>query len=203
MHAERDGEADVHPPADRHDLGGVEARVGPHRELARGARSPHAPDRLAQEVGGTPGRVGPSLAQARHQDVAGAGGHREQGVIPADVGVPVVDGTFLLEAVRLADRRVEVDRERRIAGTGTGSPGPRQELPGDAVELADVAPAEVPQEGAPVDAALTVNPRTLSVPPARSAAASSMQSPPASAEATRVRSLSRPPARPGAWPRSR
>ena len=48
-----------------------------------------------------------------------------------------------------------------------------------------------------VDGALTVQPSTLAVPPARKAAASSMQSPPASAEATRVSSLSPAFARPG------
>ena len=49
-----------------------------------------------------------------------------------------------------------------------------------------------------MDGALTVQPSTLAVPPARNAAASSMHSPPASAEATRVSSLSpafRPPRR--------
>ena len=40
-----------------------------------------------------------------------------------------------------------------------------------------------------VDGALTAQPRTPAVPPARSASASSMQSPPASAEATSVSSL--------------
>ena len=41
-----------------------------------------------------------------------------------------------------------------------------------------------------VDGALTTQPRTPTVPPARSASVSSMQSPPASAEATSVSSLS-------------
>ena len=54
-----------------------------------------------------------------------------------------------------------------------------------------------------VDGALTAQPRTLAVPPARNASASSMQSPPASAEAIRVSSLSPTFARPGAAPRSR
>ena len=54
-----------------------------------------------------------------------------------------------------------------------------------------------------VDGALTVQPSTLAVPPARNASASSMQSPPASAEATRVSSLSPAFAQPGASPRSR
>ena len=51
--------------------------------------------------------------------------------------------------------------------------------------------------------AFTLEPRTPTVPPARSASAASMQSPPASAEATSVSILSPVFARPGAPPRSR
>ena len=70
--------------------------------------------------------------------------------------------------------------------------------------VADVAPAKAAQESAPVvDGALTRQSRTPAVPPARSASASSMQSPPASAEATSVIILSPVLARPGASPRSR
>ena len=54
-----------------------------------------------------------------------------------------------------------------------------------------------------VDGAFTVQPSTRPAPPARMASASAMQSPPASAEATRVSSLSPAFARPGASPRSR
>ena len=54
-----------------------------------------------------------------------------------------------------------------------------------------------------VDGALTTQPRTPAVPPLRNASASSIQSPPARAEATRVISLSPVLARPGAWPKSR
>ena len=53
-----------------------------------------------------------------------------------------------------------------------------------------------------VDGALTTQPSTRSVPPARCASASSMQSPPANADATRVRNLSPAFARPGASPQS-
>ena len=53
-----------------------------------------------------------------------------------------------------------------------------------------------------VDGALTTQPMAWAVPPVRSASASSMQSPPASAEATSVSSLSPGLARPGASPRS-
>ena len=53
-----------------------------------------------------------------------------------------------------------------------------------------------------VEGALAVKPSTRAVPPARSTSASSMQSPPARAEATRVIILSPVFARPGAPPRS-
>ena len=53
-----------------------------------------------------------------------------------------------------------------------------------------------------VEGALTMHPSTEEVRPARSASASSMQSPPASAEATSVSILSPAFARPGASPRS-
>ncbi len=54
-----------------------------------------------------------------------------------------------------------------------------------------------------VDGALTTPPMTPAVPPVRNTSASSMQSPPARAEATRVITLSPVLARPGASPRSR
>ena len=54
-----------------------------------------------------------------------------------------------------------------------------------------------------VDGALTVQPMAPAVPPARNTSASSMQSPPASADATSVITLSPGLARPGARPRSR
>ena len=50
---------------------------------------------------------------------------------------------------------------------------------------------------------MTVEPRVQAVPPVRNASALSMQSPPASADATRVIILSPVLARPGALPRSR
>ena len=53
-----------------------------------------------------------------------------------------------------------------------------------------------------VDGALTTQPMAPPVPPVRNTSASSMKSPPASAEATRVSSLSPGFARPGASPRS-
>ena len=99
----------------------------------------------------------------------------------------------------------------RVAGSGPRLPCPCQQLAAHAVELTDVPPAEAAQEGAQslpsrrrgVDDALTTPPRVRAVPPVRNASASSMQSPPVSAEATSVSSLSPVLARPGAPPRSR
>ena len=53
------------------------------------------------------------------------------------------------------------------------------------VWLADLAPARAAQEGSQRGWALTARLRTPTIPTARSGSASSMQSPPASAEATR------------------
>jgi len=69
-------------------------------------------------------------------------------VIAADVGVAVVAGTLLLEPVRLADRRVEIDRQRLAARTRPCRPAPGEQLATDPIELADVAPAEAAQERA-------------------------------------------------------
>ena len=74
-----------------------------------------------------------------------------------------------------------------------------------------MAPPEVAPEGAQslpsrkrrVDGALAVKPSTRAAPPVRNTSASSMQSPPASADATKVIILSPVLARPGALPRSR
>ena len=74
-------------------------------------------------------------------------------MIAADVGVPVVDGAFLGQAARFADRRVEADREGRGPGSGSGGPDSPEDLPAHPVELADVAPAEAAQERAEVEAA--------------------------------------------------
>ena len=62
---------------------GVEAAVGPHRELSPGPAVAHPPHRLTQEVGGATGGVGPALAQPGHQHLAGAGGNGQQRVIAA------------------------------------------------------------------------------------------------------------------------
>ena len=97
-------------------------------------------------MGGPAGGVGAALAQPRHQHVTRPGRNREQRVIAARARVAGVAGALLGEAVGLADRRVEVDRERRGAGSRSGRPGAGEQLAADAVELADVAPAEAAQE---------------------------------------------------------
>ena len=79
--ADGDGVADIHLAADGDDGVGIEAAVGPHRELAPGAGVAHSSHRLTQEVGGTAGGVDPALAQPGHQHVAGSGGHGQQRVI--------------------------------------------------------------------------------------------------------------------------
>ncbi len=115
------------------------------------------------------------------------------------------------QPVGLADGGVQVDGERRVAGSRPSLPGPGQRLAAHPVQLANVAPPEAVQEGAQslpsrkrgVDGALTVEPRVQAVLPVRNTSAASMQSPPASADATRVISLSPVLARPGALPRSR
>ena len=67
-------------------------------------------------------------------------------MIAAHARVAVVPGALLRQAVGLADRRVEVDRERCRAWSRPGRPGAGEQLAAEAVELADVAPAEAAQE---------------------------------------------------------
>ena len=97
-------------------------------------------------MGGAAGGVGAALAQPRHQHVTRPGRNGEQRVIAAHARVAVLPGALLRQAVGLADRRVEVDRERRVAWSRPGRPGAGEQLAAEAVELADVAPAEAAQE---------------------------------------------------------
>ena len=76
--ADGDGEADIHLAADGNHGVGIEPAVGPHRELSPGSAVAHPPHRLTQEVSSAAGGVGPALAQAGHQHVAGAGGDGQQ-----------------------------------------------------------------------------------------------------------------------------
>ena len=98
-----DGEADIQLAAERDDGVGVEAAVGPHRELSPGPGVAHPPHRLAQEVGGASHGVGAALPEPGHQHVAGAGGDGQQRVIAPLAGVAVVAGPLLGQSVSLAD----------------------------------------------------------------------------------------------------
>ena len=127
--ADGDGEADIHPAADGDHGVGIEAAVGPHRELAPGSAVAHPPHRFTQEVGS-------------------AAGDGQQRVIAPRTGVAVVAGALLGQSVGLADRRIKVDGEWCVAGSGTGLPDPGQQLAAHPVQLADMAPPEAAQERA-------------------------------------------------------
>ena len=153
--ADGDGEADIHPAAGGYHAMSVEAAVGPHCELPPGPAVAHPPHRLTQEVGGAAGGVGAALPQPGHQHVAGSGGHGQQRVIAplasvapvSSTGQAMVSRPLLGQPVGLADGRIEVDGERRVAGSGPSGPGPGQLLPAHPVQLTDVPPAKAAQEG--------------------------------------------------------
>ena len=81
-------------------------------------------------------------------DVAGAGDHREQRVIAANVVVGELGSALLGQPIGLANARVHIDGDRRLARAGARRPGPAQHLAGHLVQLAGVTPGETPQEGA-------------------------------------------------------
>ena len=101
--ADGDGEAHVQLAANGYHAMGVEAAVGPHRELPAGPSVAHPPHRFTQEVGGATSGVGPALAQPAHQHVAGSGGDSQQRVIAPLAGIAVVACPFLGQSVGLAD----------------------------------------------------------------------------------------------------
>ena len=86
--ADGDGVADIHPAADGDHGVGIEAAVGPHRELSPGPGAAHPPHRLPQEVGGAAGGIGAALPEPGHQHVAGSGGDGQQRVIAPGAGDP-------------------------------------------------------------------------------------------------------------------
>ena len=178
-----DGVADIHLSTDLDQGMGIEAAVGPHRELSPGSAVAHPPHRLTQEVGGAASGVGPALTQPRHQHLPGASpsspGPSQQRVIAPLAGVAVVAGAFLDQPISFADGGVQVDGQRPVAGSGTGSPGPGQQLAAHPVQLRDVAPPEAAQERPQGRWRLDHTAQNPAVPPARNASASSMQSPPA------------------------
>ena len=86
--------------------------------------------------------------------------------------------------------------------SGARRPVPLQQLAAHPIQLADMAHRKLRRKVPRVDGALTTQPRAPAVPLVRNTSASSMQPPPASADATRVSILSPVFARPGAAPRS-
>ena len=91
---------------------------GPHRELSSATGIAYPSHRLPQEVSCAPSGVGAALAQPRHQHVAGSGGNGQQRVIAPLVGVAMVARALLGQSVGLADGGVQVDGQRRVAGSG-------------------------------------------------------------------------------------
>ena len=89
-----------------------------------------------------------SAALPGHQHLAGAGGNGQQRVIAAGAGIAVMARSLLGQSIGLADGRVQVDGQGRVAGSGPSGPGPGQQLAAHAVELTDIAPPEAAQEGA-------------------------------------------------------
>ena len=71
---------------------GVEAAVGPHRELTLGPGVAHPAQRLPQEMSRSPGGIGPALPETGHQHLTGAGSHGQQRVIAPLAGVAVMAG---------------------------------------------------------------------------------------------------------------
>ena len=85
--ADGDGEADFHLGAGLDHGVGVEAAVGPHRELTLGPGVAHPAQRLPQEMSRSPGGIGPALPETGHQHLTGAGSHGQQRVIAPLAGV--------------------------------------------------------------------------------------------------------------------
>ena len=59
-----------------------------------------------------------------------------------------VAGAVFVFAVDFADRRVDIDHQRRLAGAGAQCPRPGEGVADDGFELADVTEREGPQERA-------------------------------------------------------
>ena len=144
--ADGDGEADIVAAADGHQSVGVEAAVGPYRELSCGPGAAHPAQRLAQEVCGAPGGVGQARSQPRHQHVSGSGGNGQQRVIAPLAVVVVAAGSLLAQTIGLADGWSPMVNGP-VGRSDTGGPGLCQQLPAHPVQLTHVAPAETAQEG--------------------------------------------------------
>ena len=127
---------------------GVEAAVGPHRELTLGPGVAHPAQRLPQEMSRSPGGIGPALPETGHQHLTGAGSHGQQRVIAPLAGVAVMAGALLAQTISLADSGINIDGQGPVAGSGPSGPGPGQQFPAHPVQLPHVPPAEAAQEGA-------------------------------------------------------
>ena len=66
MLADGDGEADIHLTTGGDESVGVEATVGPCRELPAGPGIANPAHRFTQEVGGAPSGIAAALAQPGH-----------------------------------------------------------------------------------------------------------------------------------------
>ena len=132
----------------------------------------HPSHGLPQKVSGAPGGVGAALPQPGHQHVAGAGGHGEERVIAPLAGVAMVPGPLLGQPVGLADGGIEVDGERRVAGSGTGGPGPASNSRLTRSSWRTWPHRKLRRNVPRVEGALTVHPSTEEVRPACSASAS-------------------------------
>ena len=124
MLADGDGVADTLTAAGDDDAVVVEAAVGPHGELTGGSGVAHAAQRLPQEVGGAPRRVGSALAQSGHQHVAGASGDGEQRMIAPHAGVVVALRPLLGRAVGLAHSGVQTVESRSMVSGSAPGPAP-------------------------------------------------------------------------------
>src|SRR5665213_773436 len=107
---------------------------------------PGAPDRPSHARNAVPpGRSSRTLPMPDVEDLTGVGPGGNQGVLSEHARVAIASALLLL-AVDLLDGRVDVDGHRLLARTGAERPGPRQHLPAETIELADVPEGEAPSE---------------------------------------------------------
>jgi len=137
--------ADVVVTTGGNDVLGVERRVGPKSQLARCPGPAHPTDRLTHETLCPSAGVRRTLPMSDVEDLAGVGPGRNQRVLSEHARV-AVSRALLLSAIDLLDGRVDVDGHRLFARTGAERPGPRQQLPAETIELADVPESEAPEE---------------------------------------------------------
>src|ERR1035437_7915495 len=91
-----DGVADTVVTTGRHDVLGVEPRVGPQGELTSCPRSPRTPDRLPHAPSGAPATTGRALPVADVEDLPGACPGGDERVLAEHSGVAIGSTLFLL-----------------------------------------------------------------------------------------------------------